>query len=84
MPLYNLDLLKQLYYSPRQIVKSPDMEQYTFEVVLFLSILANYHKSDAAKLNPYLKRIRETTDGDFMRKLCWAANFTLGTSIQCV
>jgi len=58
------------------------MEQYTFEAILFLAILANYHKSDAAKLNPYLKRIRETTDTDFMGKLCWASNFALGTSIK--
>ena len=35
------------------------MEQYTFEAILLLAILANYHKSDAAKLNPYLKRTRE-------------------------
>jgi hypothetical protein len=42
------------------------MEQYTFEAILFLAILANYHKLDAAKLNPYLKRIRETTDTDVL------------------
>ena len=58
------------------------MEQYTFDAILFLAILANYHKSDAARLNPYLRRIRESTDGDFMRKLCWASNFALGTSIK--
>lgn len=59
------------------------MEQFTFEAILFLAILANYHKSDAAKLNPYLKRIRETRDTDFMSRLCWASNFALGTSIKC-
>lgn len=58
------------------------MEQYTFEAIMLLAILANYHKSDAARLNPYLRRIRESTDGDFMRKLCWASNFALGTSIK--
>jgi hypothetical protein len=67
-----------------KLVGSPEMEQYTFEAILFLAILANYHKSDAAKLNPYLKRIRETTDTDFMNKLCWASNFALGTSIKFV
>ena len=65
-----------------KLVKSPEMEQYTFEAILFLAILANYHKSDAAKLNPYLKRIRETTDTNFMGKLCWASNFALETSIK--
>ena len=58
------------------------MEQYTFEAILFLAILANYHKSDAARLNPYLRRIKDSMDGDFMRKLCWASNFALGTSIK--
>lgn len=60
------------------------MEQYTFEAVMFLAILANYHKSDAATLNPYLKLIRESTDGEFMRKFCWASNFTLDTCIKYV
>src|SRR4051812_35813458 len=60
-----------------KLVKTIEMEQYTFEAILFLSILANYHKSDAARLNPYLKRIRESTDGEFMRKLCWASNYAL-------
>ena len=65
-------------------MKSPETEQFTFEAVLFLAILVNYHKSDAARLNPYLKRIRESTDGDFMRKLCWASNIALQTAIECV
>ncbi|RPD55914.1 DUF1741-domain-containing protein [Lentinus tigrinus ALCF2SS1-6] len=56
-------------------VTSPDTEQFTFEAILLLALLANFHKSDAAKLNPYLKRIRETQDEDFMRMTCWAANF---------
>lgn len=72
----------QTFFHHLQLVKSAEMEQYTFEAILFLAILANYHKSDAAKLNPYLKRIRETTDTDFMGKLCWASNFALGTSIK--
>lgn len=58
------------------------MEQFAFEATLLLAVLANYHKSDAAKLNPYLNRIRESTDGDFMRKLCWASNFALQTAIR--
>jgi hypothetical protein len=45
-----------------QFVKSPDTEHYTFEAVLLLAILANFHKSDAAKLNPYLKCIQDTQD----------------------
>lgn len=65
-----------------KLVKNVEMEQYTFEAILFLAVLANYHKSDAARLNPYLNRIRELTDGDFMRKLCWASNYALQTAIR--
>lgn len=58
------------------------MEEYTFEAILLLAILANYHKSDAAKLNPYLKRIKDCEDAEFMRKLCWASNFALSSSVK--
>ncbi|KAI0756821.1 hypothetical protein C8Q80DRAFT_1091494 [Daedaleopsis nitida] len=63
-------------------VTSPDTEQFTFEAVLLLALLANFHKSDAAKLNPYLRRIRETEDDDFMRMVCWAANFAASAVVK--
>ncbi|KJA25899.1 hypothetical protein HYPSUDRAFT_64622 [Hypholoma sublateritium FD-334 SS-4] len=75
-------LRRNFFPSIVSFVKNPSTEQYAFEAVMLLSILANYHKTDAAKLNPYLKLIRESSDGDFMRKICWASNFTLGTSIK--
>ncbi|KAJ3516078.1 hypothetical protein NLJ89_g1346 [Agrocybe chaxingu] len=75
-------LRRDFFSSVASLATAPETEEYTFEGILFLAILANYHKSDAAKLNPYLKRIRETTDGDFMRKLCWASNFALESSIK--
>ncbi|KAF5384911.1 hypothetical protein D9615_001292 [Tricholomella constricta] len=56
--------------------------QFTFEAALLLAVLANFHKSDAAKLNPYLKCIKETRDEDLMRKICWAANFALTAAIN--
>lgn len=67
-------------------MKSPEAEQFMLEAALFLTILANYHKSDAARLNLYLKLIRDCTDGIFMRKLCCASNFTLQVqaAIKCV
>jgi hypothetical protein len=68
----------------RQFIKSPETEQYTFEAVLLLAILANFHKSDAARLNPYLHRIRETHDRDLMDKICWASNFALDATVKCV
>ena len=65
-----------------QIIKSPDTEQFTFEAVLLLVLLANFHKSDAAKLNPYLKRIRETDDEDLMRMICWATNYAIAAVVR--
>ncbi|KAI1789820.1 hypothetical protein LXA43DRAFT_1019739 [Ganoderma leucocontextum] len=61
---------------------SPDTEQFTFEAVLLLALLANFHKSDAAKLNPYLRCIRETEDEGFMRMTCWAANFAASAVVK--
>lgn len=57
------------------IITSLETEQFTFEAALLLALLANFHKSDAAKLNPYLRRIRETQDDALMHKVCWASNF---------
>lgn len=67
-----------------QTIKAPDTEQFTFEAVLLLALLANFHKSDAAKLNPYLKRIRETEDEELMRMICWAANFAIAAVVKYV
>jgi len=68
----------------RQLIKSPDTERFTFEAVLLLSLLANFHKSDAAKLNPYLVRIKETKDKDLMRKICWASNYAIDAAVKFV
>jgi hypothetical protein len=66
------------------MIKSPDTERFTFEAILLLSILANFHKSDAAKLNPYLLRIKETDDKDLMRKICWASNYAADAAVKFV
>lgn len=65
-----------------QFIKGSDTEQYTFEAVLFLALLADFHKSDAARLNPYLSQIKETKDTDLMKKVCWAVTFALVASIK--
>lgn len=51
---------------------------------MLLALLANFHKSEAAKLNPYLKRMRETQDEQLMRKLCWASNFAVDAVVRWV
>ncbi|KAH0838024.1 hypothetical protein J3R83DRAFT_6264 [Lanmaoa asiatica] len=67
---------------PSLLIKSPETERYTFEATLLLSFLANFHKSDAAKLNPYLQHIRDTGDIELMRKICWAANFACDAAVR--
>lgn len=65
-----------------QVITSPDTERYTFEAALLLALLANFHKSDAAKLNPYLKRITEAKDAGLMQKITWASNFAADAVIK--
>ncbi|OJT08174.1 UPF0668 protein C10orf76 -like protein [Trametes pubescens] len=63
-------------------ITAPDTGQFTFEAALLIALLANFHKSDAAKMNPYLARIRDSTDEALMRKICWAANFAVGAVVK--
>ena len=49
---------------------------------MLLAILANYHKSDAATLNPYNQSVKNTKDRKLMEKICWASNFALNTAIK--
>ncbi|KIK70706.1 hypothetical protein GYMLUDRAFT_65921 [Collybiopsis luxurians FD-317 M1] len=74
-------LRKDLYPSLIQFMDSPSTEQFTFEASLLLVILANFHRSDASKLNPYLKRLEETGQ-HILHKICWATNHALATTIK--
>ncbi|KAI5835984.1 hypothetical protein K523DRAFT_259495 [Schizophyllum commune Tattone D] len=64
------------------LITSPETEQFTFEAALLFAILANYHKSDAATLNPYNQSLKNTKDRKLMEKICWASNFALNTAIM--
>ncbi|KAG2156639.1 uncharacterized protein EDB93DRAFT_1127654 [Suillus bovinus] len=75
-------LRRDLFPCISKVITSPDTQRFTFEASLLLSILANFHKSDAAKLNPYLQRIRDTQDTEVMRKICWAAGFALDAAVK--
>ena len=70
-------------YNP-QIVTSSETEQFTFEAAVLLALLANFHKSEAARLNPHLKCMRESQDERLMRKICWASNFAADAVVKCV
>lgn len=60
-----------LMWSYMQMISSPKTERFTFEITLFLSLLSNFHRSDAAKTNPYLNRIKQSTEVDLMKKITW-------------
>lgn len=75
-------LRRDLFPCIAKVITSPDTQRFTFEASLLLSILANFHKSDAAKLNPYLQRIRDTQDTELMRKICWATGFALDAAVK--
>ncbi|KAJ7808228.1 hypothetical protein B0H14DRAFT_2870596 [Mycena olivaceomarginata] len=72
-------LRRDLFPSIVTFIKAPETEVFTFEAILLLSLLANFHKS---KQNPYIQRIQETDDKDLMRKICWASNFALDAAVK--
>ncbi|KAG0707480.1 hypothetical protein DFH29DRAFT_627107 [Suillus ampliporus] len=75
-------LRRDLFPCIARVITSPDTQRFTFEASLLLSLLANFHKSDAAKLNPYIQRIRDTQDIKLMCKICWAAGFALDAAVK--
>ncbi|CCM03132.1 uncharacterized protein FIBRA_05253 [Fibroporia radiculosa] len=75
-------LRRDLFPSIVTLITSPETEKFTFEASLLVSLLANFHKSDAAKLNPYLHRIREAENDALMRKICWASNFAADAVVK--
>ncbi|KII94087.1 hypothetical protein PLICRDRAFT_50074 [Plicaturopsis crispa FD-325 SS-3] len=75
-------LRRDLFPSLVTLIKSPETAKFTFEAILLLGVLSNYHKSEAAKLNPYIQSIRESTDKDLMRQICWASNFAADAAIK--
>ncbi|KAJ6519996.1 hypothetical protein C8R45DRAFT_953526 [Mycena sanguinolenta] len=72
-------LRRNLFPAIVSFIKAPETEIYTFEAILLISLLANFHKS---KQNPYIQHIQETDDKDMMRKICWASNFALDAVIK--
>ncbi|KAJ7161404.1 hypothetical protein C8R43DRAFT_992750 [Mycena crocata] len=72
-------LRRDLFTSIVSFIKAPETEIYTFEAILLLSVLANFHKS---KQNPYIQKISTSDDKDLMRKICWASNFALDAAVK--
>lgn len=64
------------------MIRGPETARFTFEALLLLALLSNFHKSDAARLNPFLRHIGEITDVDVLRRACWATEFTAAATIK--
>ncbi|KAH9982834.1 hypothetical protein BGW80DRAFT_47909 [Lactifluus volemus] len=62
------------------IIRGRETGRFTFEALLLLALLSNFHKSDAAKMNPFLHQIKEITDVEVLRKVCWNAGYAAATT----
>lgn len=69
---------------PQQFVKGPETDKFSFEAALLLCVLANFHRSDAARLNPYLRKLTTCDDIEFYEKIIWATDFALNAAIRSV
>ncbi|KAF8591954.1 hypothetical protein K439DRAFT_1401390 [Ramaria rubella] len=68
-------LRRDIYPSITSVILSPKTEVFTFEATLLLSLLSNFHKSDAARTNPYLNRIKQSNDEKLMERISRVAAF---------
>ncbi|KAG2022949.1 hypothetical protein CC2G_000661 [Coprinopsis cinerea AmutBmut pab1-1] len=75
-------LRRNMFPAIVNFIKTPATEPYTLQAIVFLAILANYHKSDAARLNPYLKRIKECEDELVMLRLCSTVSKSLNVATK--
>ena len=72
------------YVNPYQIIKSQATQSFTFEASLLLSVLANFHRSDAAKLNPYLHALEQVEDRELLRGICRSAAYAIEGVVRFV
>ncbi|KAF7979433.1 hypothetical protein HWV62_42574 [Athelia sp. TMB] len=75
-------LRRNLFPSIIAFIKEKETGRFTFEAVLLLGVLANFHKFEAARLNPYLLQIKSFEDEEAMYKIAWAANFAANSVIK--
>ncbi|KIY69176.1 hypothetical protein CYLTODRAFT_237652 [Cylindrobasidium torrendii FP15055 ss-10] len=75
-------LRRDVFHALATFIKSHDTQQFTFEALLFLAILCDFHKVDAARSNLYLVHVKDSDDQELMKNICWAANFALQTSVK--
>ena len=78
-PFVLVELIADIFV---QIIRGRETGRFTFEALLLLTLLSNFHKSDAAKLNPFLRHIGEIRDVKVLRKMCWAAEFAAAATAR--
>ncbi|KEP45809.1 putative MFS-1 domain protein [Rhizoctonia solani 123E] len=78
----NYLLAQDMFPAIVSLIRSPTTTRYSFEAFLLLAILANYHRADAASLNPYLKHIQETGDVTLMHGLLWVTRYACARSVK--
>ncbi|KAL5536021.1 hypothetical protein ACEPAF_4115 [Sanghuangporus sanghuang] len=75
-------LRRNLFPALTGIAKTPETQEYTFEAVVLLSILAGFHRTDSPRLNGYLREIEKTEDREFLRAFVYAANYKMDSVIK--
>ncbi|KAF8711829.1 O-Glycosyl hydrolase family 30, partial [Rhizoctonia solani] len=75
-------LAQDMFPAIVSLIRSPTTTWYSFEAFLLLAILANYHRADAASLNPYLKHIQETDDTVLIHGLLWVTRYACSRSVK--
>ncbi|CUA69263.1 UPF0588 membrane protein [Rhizoctonia solani] len=78
----NYLLAQDMFPAIVSLIRSPTTTRYSFEAFLLLAVLANYHRADAASLNPYLKHIQETGDITLMHGLLWVTRYACARSVK--
>lgn len=67
---------------PQIILSNSAISPMSADASIILSLLSNYHKTDAANLNPYLSRISHEKDENFLASLGRVIHARCEASIQ--
>lgn len=65
-----------------KIIKDPATQAFAFEAALLSAIISNFHRTDAAKLNPCLRSVKEVEDREMLKCICFTANYTMDSVIK--
>ena len=82
VPLLDVIRRSDNLFPSSQIILGTDTRKHTFEAVLLLVLLANFHKSDAAHQNLYLAHIKRTQSRDLLQLIASAANLAVQAVVK--